>query len=126
MEPTQLPSETEVHSSEDFVHIKEHSKPTGDFSLSDSIVNVEKEDAVEEEEEEHKNSDSVGDVAGCDGDGYGGGECSSEKVKLPEELAKGVVILTCKSNGESGSCDVYLIGTAHVSKVYLKLKLGLN
>ncbi|KAL0702705.1 hypothetical protein Bca4012_058827 [Brassica carinata] len=84
--------------------------------FSDSIVNVEKEDAVEEEEEEHKNSDSVGDVAGGDGDGYGGGECSSEKVKLPEELAKGVVILTCESNGESGSCDVYLIGTAHVSK----------
>ncbi|CAH8368111.1 unnamed protein product [Eruca vesicaria subsp. sativa] len=115
MEPTQSPSETEVHSGEDFVHIEEHSKPIGDMSLSDSIVKVEKEDAVEEEEE-HKDSDSVGDEAGGDGDGYGGGECSSEKVELPEELAKGVVMLTCESSGESGSCDVYLIGTAHVSK----------
>ncbi|KAL0654545.1 hypothetical protein Bca4012_097236 [Brassica carinata] len=122
MEPTRSPSESEpgVHSGEDFVHIEEHSKPTGDFSLSDSIVNVEKEDAVEEEEEEeeHKeDSDSVvsvggGDAAGGDGEG----ECSSAKVELPEELAKSVVILTCESNGESGSCDVYLIGTAHVSK----------
>ncbi|RID48985.1 hypothetical protein BRARA_I05456 [Brassica rapa] len=113
MEPTQSPSESEpgVHSGEDFVHIEEHSKPAGDFSLSDSIVNVEKEDAVEEEEEEHKeDSDSV--ASGGDGDG----ECSSAKVELPEELAKSVVILTCDSNGESGSCDVYLIGTAHVSK----------
>ena len=124
MEPTRSPSESEpgVHSGEDFVHIEEHSKPTGDFSLSDSIVNVEKEDAVEEEEEEeeHKeDSDSVvsvggGDAAGGDGEG----ECSSAKVELPEELAKSVVILTCESNGESGSCDVYLIGTAHVSKVF--------
>ncbi|KAG5387520.1 hypothetical protein IGI04_038990 [Brassica rapa subsp. trilocularis] len=117
MEPTQSPSESEpeVHSGEDFVHIEEHSKPAGDFSLSDSIVNVEKEDAVEEEEEEeeHKeDSDSVASVGGDDGEG----ECSSGKVELPEELAKSVVILTCESNGESGSCDVYLIGTAHVSK----------
>ncbi|KAF3493912.1 hypothetical protein DY000_02058211 [Brassica cretica] len=123
MEPTQSPSESEpgVHSGEDFVHIEEHSKPTGDFSLSDSIVNVEKEDAVEEEEEEeeeHKeDSDSVASVGGDDAaGGDGDGECSSAKVELPEELAKSVVILTCESNGESGSCDVYLIGTAHVSK----------
>ncbi|KAF8049751.1 hypothetical protein N665_2124s0004 [Sinapis alba] len=122
MEPTQSPSETEVHSGEDFVHIEEHSKPTGDMSLSDSIVNVEKEDAVEEEEEEeHKYPDSVvtgGDAASGDviGSGADDGECSSAKVELPEELAKSVVILTCESNGESGSCDVYLIGTAHVSK----------
>uniref|UniRef100_M4EP88 TraB family protein n=1 Tax=Brassica campestris TaxID=3711 RepID=M4EP88_BRACM len=105
-----------VHSGgEDFVHIEEDSRPTGDISLSDSIVNVEKEDAVEEE---YKDSDSV--ISG--GDGIEGvadeGEGSSEatKAELPEELAKSVVMLTCESTGESGSCDVYLIGTAHVSK----------
>ncbi|KAL0732341.1 hypothetical protein Bca4012_008550 [Brassica carinata] len=114
MEPTQSPSEPEVHSGEDFVHIEEHSRPTGDFNLSDSIVNVEKEDAVEEEEEEeHRDSDPV--VSGGDD---AGGECSSGKVELPEELAKSVVILTCESSGENGSCDVYLIGTAHVSKIW--------
>ncbi|RID52409.1 hypothetical protein BRARA_H03005 [Brassica rapa] len=107
-----------VHSGgEDFVHIEEDSRLTGDISLSDSIVNVEKEDAVEEEEE-YKDSDSV--VSGGDGiEGVAdGGEGSSEatKAELPEELAKSVVMLTCESTGGSGSCDVYLIGTAHVSK----------
>ncbi|CAN7134696.1 unnamed protein product [Brassica rapa subsp. narinosa] len=106
-----------VHSGgEDFVHIEEDSRLTGDISLSDSIVNVEKEDAVEEEE--YKDSDSV--VSGGDGiEGVAdGGEGSSEatKAELPEELAKSVVMLTCESTGGSGSCDVYLIGTAHVSK----------
>ncbi|KAF3573669.1 hypothetical protein F2Q69_00058215 [Brassica cretica] len=87
-----MSTEPEVHSGgEDFVHIEEDSRPTGDISLSDSIVNVEKEDAVE-------------------------GSSEATKAELPEELAKSVVMLTCESTGESGSCDVYLIGTAHVSK----------
>ncbi|CAH8354404.1 unnamed protein product [Eruca vesicaria subsp. sativa] len=110
-----MSTEPEVPSGEDFVHIEEDStRPTGDISLSDSIVNVEREDAVEEVEE-YKDSDSV---ISPGGDGEDGGEGSSEatKVELPEELAKSVVILRCESTGESGSCDVYLIGTAHVSK----------
>ncbi|VVA90065.1 unnamed protein product [Arabis nemorensis] len=130
IEPTQSPSEPEVHSGEDFVHI-EDPRPTGDISLSDSIVNVEKEELLdaEAEEEEFKDSDSVvigGDEAGRSGDGGEGidgvgaddGACSSAtaKMELPEELAKSVVILTCESTGKGGSCDVYLIGTAHVSK----------
>lgn len=121
IEPTQSPSEPEVHSGEDFVHI-EDPRPTGDISLSDSIVNVEKDELLDDEaEEEFKDSDSVvsgGD--GIDGGGADDGECSSEttKVELPEELAKSVVILTCESTGKGGSCDVYLIGTAHVSKVF--------
>ncbi|XP_043689970.1 traB domain-containing protein-like [Telopea speciosissima] len=35
---------------------------------------------------------------------------------LPDELAKNVVILECESSAEGGSCDVYLVGTAHVSQ----------
>ncbi|XP_018487347.1 uncharacterized protein LOC108857824 [Raphanus sativus] len=102
MEPRQSPplSETEVH-------IEEDSKPTGDTSLSNSIMNV------EEEEEEHKDPDSVvsgGDAlaAGDDGD--------EEKLEVPEELAKSIVVLTCQSNAESRSCYVFLIGTSHVSE----------
>ncbi|CAA6658302.1 unnamed protein product [Spirodela intermedia] len=38
------------------------------------------------------------------------------KRVLPEELAKGVVVLECESSAEGGSCDVYLVGTAHVSQ----------
>ncbi|KAG7653147.1 TraB family [Arabidopsis suecica] len=120
IEPTQSSpsSEPEVHSGEDFVHIDDP-RPTGDISLSDSIVNVDKDELLDEAaEEEFRGSDSVfsgGDGGGADDDG---GESSSEtiKVELPEELAKSVVILTCESTADGGSCDVYLVGTAHVSK----------
>ncbi|CAD5190316.1 unnamed protein product [Musa acuminata subsp. malaccensis] len=56
------------------------------------------------------------------GGGSGGGEGSAEegaaegKKVLPEDLAKGVLFLQCESSAEGGSCDVYLVGTAHVSQ----------
>lgn len=42
---------------------------------------------------------------------------SDGRRDLPEELAKGVVLLQCESSAEGGACDVYLVGTAHVSQV---------
>ncbi|RWW82478.1 hypothetical protein BHE74_00009060 [Ensete ventricosum] len=56
------------------------------------------------------------------GGGSAGGERSAEegaaegKRVLPEELAKGVLSLQCESSAEGGSCDVYVVGTAHVSQ----------
>nr|DAD20596.1 TPA_asm: hypothetical protein HUJ06_022059 [Nelumbo nucifera] len=41
-------------------------------------------------------------------------EAGQNKV-LPEEILKSVVCLQCESSAEGGSCDVYLVGTAHVS-----------
>ncbi|KAJ4981168.1 hypothetical protein NE237_032005 [Protea cynaroides] len=41
---------------------------------------------------------------------------AQEKKVLPEELSKGVVMLECESSAEGGSCDVYVVGTAHVSR----------
>ncbi|KAK6919394.1 TraB/PrgY/GumN family [Dillenia turbinata] len=41
---------------------------------------------------------------------------ADEKRELPEELMRSVVVLTCESSAEGGSCDVYLVGTAHVSQ----------
>ncbi|KAI3795419.1 hypothetical protein L1987_38072 [Smallanthus sonchifolius] len=41
-----------------------------------------------------------------------GGE---ERKELPEELSRSVVTLSCESSAEGGNCDVYLVGTAHVS-----------
>ncbi|KAJ6842430.1 traB domain-containing protein [Iris pallida] len=43
----------------------------------------------------------------------GGGE---ERRALPAELSKSVVALECESSAEGGTCDVYLVGTAHISK----------
>lgn len=39
----------------------------------------------------------------------------SERRELPEELARSLVVLSCE-NSEGGTCDVYLVGTAHVSQ----------
>lgn len=44
-------------------------------------------------------------------------ERSTVRRGLPEELSKGVVVLECESSAEGGSCDVYIVGTAHVSLV---------
>ncbi|CAN6833758.1 unnamed protein product [Brassica oleracea] len=102
MEPTVTPPEPEAQ--------------FGDISLSDNIVNV-------EAEEEHSDSGSAITgvdlifVAGDD-DISIGADCVVERTKmeLPEEYANSVMVLTCDSKAEGGSCDVYLIGTAHVSE----------
>ncbi|KAI3465640.1 hypothetical protein Pfo_022303 [Paulownia fortunei] len=40
---------------------------------------------------------------------------SYERKVLPPELSRSAVTLTCDSAAEGGVCDVYLVGTAHVS-----------
>ena len=37
---------------------------------------------------------------------------------LPEELSRSVVVLECESSALGGTCDVHIIGTAHVSSVF--------
>ncbi|KAJ7948176.1 TraB domain-containing protein [Quillaja saponaria] len=43
-------------------------------------------------------------------------EESEQKKVLPEELSRSVMVLNCESTAEGGVCDVYLVGTAHVSQ----------
>nr|XP_043613789.1 traB domain-containing protein [Erigeron canadensis] len=40
---------------------------------------------------------------------------SEQRKVLPEELSPNVVTLSCESSAEGGICDVFLVGTAHVS-----------
>ncbi|GER48218.1 TraB family protein [Striga asiatica] len=40
---------------------------------------------------------------------------SYERKVLPAELSRSAVMLTCESAAANGVCDVYLVGTAHVS-----------
>ncbi|GJS04702.1 TraB domain-containing protein [Tanacetum coccineum] len=42
-----------------------------------------------------------------------------ERRELSEELWRSVVKLSCESSAEGGICDVYLVGTAHVSMLYV-------
>ncbi|XVF28236.1 hypothetical protein REPUB_Repub15cG0012100 [Reevesia pubescens] len=105
-------AESDPPSSEDFVHI-ENPNPNVVDALSDSIVNVEEDDDEEEEMQNedynNNNGDDVSRIERSD---------SSErrKVELPEELSRSVMVLTCESSSEGGNCDVYVVGTAHVSQ----------
>ncbi|XP_028808378.1 traB domain-containing protein [Neltuma alba] len=78
---------------EDFVHIQE---PTFE-SLSDSMVRI----------------DGPTDATASPSRDATGSE--NRKV-LPEELSRNVIVLTCESSAEDAVCDVYLVGTAHVSQ----------
>ncbi|KAG2332805.1 hypothetical protein Bca52824_003985 [Brassica carinata] len=72
---------------------------------------------VDNEEEAYSDSGSVitGVVSIVDASDD---DCAVETTKLvlPEEYEKNVMVLTCDSTVAGGSCDVYLIGTAHVSE----------
>lgn len=109
MEPN--PTESDPPSGEDFVHI-ENPNPNVVDALSDSIVRVEEEDAEEIQNEGYDNSNDSEISTNERSD-------SSEetrRVELPEELSRSVMVLTCESSAEGGNCDVYLVGTAHVSQ----------
>ncbi|XP_024461150.2 uncharacterized protein LOC7491788 isoform X2 [Populus trichocarpa] len=79
-------------SKEDFVHIE--SPSNNDNHLSESIVDV----ANELSEDDNKNDVVMG------------------RKELPEELSRSVMVLTCESKAEGGTCVVHLVGTAHVSQ----------
>lgn len=91
---------------EDFVHIE---NPTVDDSLSESIVNVEE---PLRENDDDDDDDDEDDVVSTSHDA----DSSEQRKVLPEELSRSVLALTCESTAEGGVCDVYLVGTAHVSQ----------
>ncbi|XP_076881125.1 uncharacterized protein LOC143529166 [Bidens hawaiensis] len=62
------------------------------------------------------NSDDRSVVADEESRGLNENEVRGERrIELPEELLRSVVKLSCDSSVEGGNCDVYLVGTAHVS-----------
>ncbi|XP_030544287.1 traB domain-containing protein-like isoform X1 [Rhodamnia argentea] len=94
--------EPDSNSVEDFVHIDDPNPNVE--SLSESFVGV---DVAREDD---------GDEAAYRSGGEGDGEGSNLRRTLPEELSRSVVVLTCESSAEGGTCDVHLVGTAHVSE----------
>ncbi|WVZ03652.1 hypothetical protein V8G54_024458 [Vigna mungo] len=40
-------------------------------------------------------------------------------VRLPEDLSKNLIVLSCESSAEGGVCHVYLVGVSHGSKVLI-------
>ncbi|GFY99138.1 TraB family protein [Actinidia rufa] len=64
---------------------------------------------------------SISSVDGERGDAREEDE-GSERKALPEELWRSVMKLSCESSAEGGICNVYLVGTAHVSQIVLNNK----
>ncbi|KAK9284252.1 hypothetical protein L1049_023421 [Liquidambar formosana] len=87
--------ESDVPAVEDFVHI-DNPNPNVE-SLYDGV-------------------DGDDEVRSVDVPVNGEGNDSEQRKVLPEELSRSVVVLSSESTAEGGSCDVYLIGTAHVSQ----------
>lgn len=111
--------EPEPNPAEDFVHI-EDPNPVVE-SLSESFVGV---DVPREEAGDEADHRSGGGGGGGGGGGDGGG--SDRRRTLPEELSRSVVVLDCESSAEGGKCDVYVVGTAHVSEVSVVKFRALN
>ncbi|WMV59763.1 hypothetical protein MTR67_053148 [Solanum verrucosum] len=81
---------------EDFVHVDGE---VANLNSEGSEASVVEEQGVEEV--------ISANVEG-EGEGY-------ERKVLPEELSRSVMMLTCDSSANGGICDVYVVGTAHVS-----------
>ncbi|ESW04564.1 hypothetical protein PHAVU_011G106000 [Phaseolus vulgaris] len=80
-------------SGEDFVHVADLKME----SLSESMVRIDEPSDADAAPDDTPDSDR-------------------RPVTLPEELSRNVLVLTCESAAEGGVCDVYLVGTAHVSE----------
>lgn len=91
-------------SGEDFIHV-ENPNPDNVVALSESIVSL-GESVVGYVDEVKDSTDAASEET---------------KKELPEELSKSVVFLTCESSAEGGTCDVYVVGTAHISQVIIWL-----
>ncbi|KAF3443723.1 hypothetical protein FNV43_RR13413 [Rhamnella rubrinervis] len=83
---------------DDFVHIE---NPVVD-SLSESIVRV---DEPKDDDDDFITTTTTETEA----------EGLEQRQVIPEELASSVMVLSCESSADGGVCDVYVVGTAHVS-----------
>lgn len=75
----------------------------------DDFVNVGEGGKIPGEDEEEAPPENESAIAGS--------RNTYERKVLPPELSRSVAVLTCESSAAGGVCDVYLVGTAHVSTV---------
>ncbi|KAA8524582.1 hypothetical protein F0562_011005 [Nyssa sinensis] len=99
--------EYDVLAVEDFVHIVNPSSPVHQDPNSDPAV-------CEDPNSNPNLESSVESIVSMDVPNNAEAEGDQRKV-LPEELSRSVLMLSCDSSADGGNCDVYLVGTAHVS-----------
>lgn len=108
-----VPPESDSPAVEDFVHIEDPNIE----SLVESIVSTTDEQTTDEQISDEAASVILPETE----------EGSAEQRRvLPEELSRSVMVLTCETADEGGICDVYLVGTAHVSQVIYLFSIVIN
>ncbi|KAL3509667.1 hypothetical protein ACH5RR_029068 [Cinchona calisaya] len=91
---------------EDYVHVDEAGAAESSFFGAASVT---------DSEWRGEGTDDLLSMS-CPGGRKGGDDDDdNQRKELPEELSRSVVKLTCESAAIGGICDVYLVGTAHVS-----------
>ncbi|XP_061364541.1 uncharacterized protein LOC133307967 [Gastrolobium bilobum] len=81
---------------EDFIHIEDLRME----SLSESMVRI----------------DEPSDAAAASLSPESPADSDRRPAVLPDELSRNVLVLSCESTADGGVCDVYVVGTAHVSE----------
>ncbi|RWR84368.1 traB domain-containing protein [Cinnamomum micranthum f. kanehirae] len=106
---------------EDFVHVR--NPDDSQVSADEAIQNATPNSSPSAKSSSTRSSDAIADdndddLKTSERDDFDavGESTGLQVVHLPEELSKSVVFLECESTAESGTCHVYLVGTAHVSE----------
>lgn len=99
MDPQPPEPSAPAASAEDFVHVTDLKME----SLSESMVRI----------DEPSEADAAPSAPDSD----------RRPATLSPELSRNVLVLSCESAAEGGVCDVYLVGTAHVSEVFCSRRL---
>ncbi|KAK7257523.1 hypothetical protein RIF29_31555 [Crotalaria pallida] len=93
-----------VETTEDFIHVHDLKME----SLSDSMVRIDSDGA--------NNNDGEGPSDSLPPEYESESFDPRPPVTLPVELCRNVMVLSCESSAEGGVCDVFVVGTAHVSE----------
>lgn len=104
----------------DFIRIDGPGSPVREDPGADDIEGLLRSVSTVDDEE-GGDERGGGDTAAAAED-FGEGDGEDRREAVPEEVWRSVVRLSCESTAEGGVCDVYLVGTSHVSQVVLVLR----
>ncbi|XP_058210662.1 uncharacterized protein LOC131323059 [Rhododendron vialii] len=98
----------------DFVRIDGPGSPVREDPGADDIEGLVR--SVSTVDDEEGGDERGGGDAAVAAEDFGDGDGEDRREAVPEEVWRSVVRLSCESTAEGGVCEVYLVGTSHVSQ----------
>ncbi|KAI8558303.1 hypothetical protein RHMOL_Rhmol04G0080800 [Rhododendron molle] len=98
----------------DFIRIDGPGSPAREDPGADDIEGLVR--SVSTVDDEEGGDERGGGDAAVAAEDFGEGDGEDRREALPEEVWRSVVRLSCESTAEGGVCEVYLVGTSHVSQ----------